>query len=208
MRSLARAAGGPDGRTYTVSALASHGFIAGKIGGAAPHDTSIAPTHDLSVCRPFTESLVPSRDGGVGNSVVWLVGVESGPADDAPRRVRVMLDGCRLDPRVQRVAAGGTDSHGNHHIYEVLNYKPLGTSLILLALVLFVALPLIFAGQLGWVRLFVRLSPGTLPDHQPLTPTSGNSSPQQQSDGSTPASSSHQSLQMVDLVIGEEEDVA
>jgi hypothetical protein len=108
VRSLARAAGGPDGRTYTVSALASHGFIVGKIGGAAPRDTSIAPTHDLAVCRPFTESVVPSRDGGVGNSVVWLVGVESGPADDAPRRVRVMLDGCRLDPRVQRVAAGGT----------------------------------------------------------------------------------------------------
>lgn len=120
------------------------------------------------------------------------------------------------------VAGGGTDSHGNHHIYEVLNYKPLGTSLMLLALVLFVALPLIFAGQLGWVRLFVRLSPGTLPDHQPLTPTSGNSSPQQQPNSSTPSSSpasgsptplssrekKAQSLQMVDLVIREEEDVA
>lgn len=106
--SLARAAGGADGLQYTVSAQASSGFIIGKIGGGAPRDTSIAPTHDLNVCRPFTESLVPSRDGGVGNSVVWLVGVATGPRDDAPRRVRVMLDGCRLDPRVQRVAAGGT----------------------------------------------------------------------------------------------------
>lgn len=106
--SLARAAGGADGLHYTVSAQASSGFIVGKIGGGEPRDTSIAPTHDLSVCRPFTQSLVPSRDGGVGNSVVWLVGVATGPRDDAPRRVRVMLDGCRLDPRVQRVAAGGT----------------------------------------------------------------------------------------------------
>ena len=106
--SLARAAGGADGLQYTVSAMASSGFIVGKIGGGAPRDTSIAPTHDLKVCRPFTQSLVPSRDGGVGNSVVWLVGVATGPRDDAPRRVRVMLDGCRLDPRVQRVAAGGT----------------------------------------------------------------------------------------------------
>jgi hypothetical protein len=106
--SLARAAGGADGTQYTVSAQASSGFIVGKIGGGEPRDTSIAPTHDLSVCRPFTESLVPSRDGGVGNSVVWLVGVATGPRDNAPRRVRVMLDGCRLDPRVQRVAAGGT----------------------------------------------------------------------------------------------------
>ena len=106
--SLARAAGGADGTQYTVSAQASSGFIVGKIGGGEPRDTSIAPTHDLSVCRPFTESLVPSRVGGVGNSVVWLVGVATGPRDNAPRRVRVMLDGCRLDPRVQRVAAGGT----------------------------------------------------------------------------------------------------
>lgn len=106
--SLARAAGGADGLQYTVSAQVSSGFIVGKIGGGAPRDTSIAPTHDLSVCRPFTQSLVPSRDGGVGNSVVWLVGVGSGPRHDAPRRVRVLLDGCRLDPRVQVVAAGGT----------------------------------------------------------------------------------------------------
>lgn len=108
VQSLARAAGGVDGRQYTVSAQATSGFIVGKIGGGAPRDTSIAPTHDLSACRPFTQSLVPSRDGGVGNSVVWLVGVATGPRDDAPRRVRVMLDGCRLEPRVQRVAAGGT----------------------------------------------------------------------------------------------------
>lgn len=108
VRSLARAAGGADGRQYTVSAQASSGFIVGKISGGAPRDTSITPTHDLSVCRPFTQSLVPSRDGGVGNSVVWLVGVATGPRDDAPRRVRVVLDGCRLEPRVQRVAAGGT----------------------------------------------------------------------------------------------------
>ena len=105
---LARAAGGADGLQYTVSAQATSGFIVGKVSGGEPRDTSISPTHDLSVCRPFTQSLVPSRDGGVGNSVVWLVGVATGPRDDAPRRVRVMLDRCRLEPRVQRVAAGGT----------------------------------------------------------------------------------------------------
>jgi hypothetical protein len=106
--SLARAAGGADGRQYRVAPPVSGGVIVGTIGGGSPRDTSITPTHDLSVCRPFTQSLVPSRDGGVGNSVVWLVGVAAGPRDDAPRRVRVLLDGCRLDPRVQRVAAGGT----------------------------------------------------------------------------------------------------
>jgi hypothetical protein len=106
--SLARAAGGPDGRTYTVQTIANPGVIIGEITGGAPTDTSITPTHDLRVCRPFSQSLVPSRDGGVGNAVVWLSGVASGPKDDAPRRARLTLDGCRLEPRVQRVALAST----------------------------------------------------------------------------------------------------
>ena len=106
--SLARAVAGAADRPYRVVVQATSGFIVGKIGGGQPLDTSITPTHDRSVCRPFTQSLVSSRAGGVGNSVVWLAGVTQGPRDDAPRRVRVLLDGCRLEPRVQRVAAGGT----------------------------------------------------------------------------------------------------
>jgi hypothetical protein len=107
-RSLARAAGAPDGRRYTVRPSAMPGVLVGRASGGVPRDTSIAPTHDLAVCQPFTESAVPSRDGGVGNAVVWLEGVAEGPKDDAPRRVRLTLDGCRLEPRVQRVAEGGT----------------------------------------------------------------------------------------------------
>jgi len=106
--SLARAAGGADGRSYTVQTIANPGVILGEVTGGSPTDTSITPTHDLSVCRPFSQSLVPSRDGGVGNAVVWLSGVASGPKDDAPRRARLTLDGCRLEPRVQRVALAGT----------------------------------------------------------------------------------------------------
>jgi hypothetical protein len=106
--SLARAGGGADGTEYTVQTVPTPGVIIGKIGGGAPVDTSITPTHDLTVCRPFSESLVPSREGGVGNAVVWLSGVTTGPRDDAPRRVRLLLDGCRLEPRVQRIAVGST----------------------------------------------------------------------------------------------------
>ncbi|MCE2900710.1 MAG: carboxypeptidase-like regulatory domain-containing protein [Gemmatimonas sp.] len=106
--SLARAAGGRDGRAYTVRAAANPGVLVGHVGGGTPRDTSIVPTHDRAVCRPFTESLVPSRDGGVGNAVVWLVGVATGPRDTTSRRVRLSLDGCRLEPRVQRVAVGST----------------------------------------------------------------------------------------------------
>lgn len=106
--SIARAAGGSDGRQYTVRTVPTPGVIIGTIDGGAPRDTSIMPTHDLGVCRPFSESIVPSRNGGVGNAVVWLMGIAEGPRDDAPRRVKLTLDGCRLDPRVQRVAQGGT----------------------------------------------------------------------------------------------------
>lgn len=106
--SLGRAAGGPSGTEYTVRAVPTPGVILGRMTGGSPRDTSITPTHDLAVCRPFSQSIVPSRNGGVGNGVVWLVGVASGPRDDAPRRVKLTLDGCRLEPRVQRVAVGST----------------------------------------------------------------------------------------------------
>ena len=105
---LARAAGGSSGTEYTVATVPTPGVIIGHVGGGEPRDTSITPTHDLGVCRPFSESIVPSRNGGVGNAVVWLMGVGGGPRDNAPRRVKLTLDGCRLDPRVQRVARGST----------------------------------------------------------------------------------------------------
>jgi hypothetical protein len=107
-RGLSRAAGGADGRRYVERPAAVPGVIVGVVKGGSPRDTSIAPTHDLSVCKPFTEAQVPSKQGGVGNAVVWLEGVTEGPKDDAPRRVKLTLDGCHLEPRVQRVAAGGT----------------------------------------------------------------------------------------------------
>lgn len=106
--SLARAAGGANGDMYTEGTVPTPGVVIGRVGGGEPRDTSITPTHDLNVCRPFSESIVPSREGGVGNAVVWLMGVSRGPRDNAPRRVKLTLDGCRLDPRVQRVARGST----------------------------------------------------------------------------------------------------
>jgi len=85
-------------------------MIVGRIGGGerASRDTIIVPTHDLAACEPFTQRLLPSAADGVGNAVVWLVGVASGPADTASRRSALRLAGCRLEPRVQRVPVGGT----------------------------------------------------------------------------------------------------
>ena len=115
VQSLARAAGGADGARYTArrgptSATVGDGMIVGRIGGGerASRDTIIVPTHDLAACEPFTQRAVPSAGDGVGNAVVWLVGVASGPADTASRRSALRLAGCRLEPRVQRVPAGST----------------------------------------------------------------------------------------------------
>ncbi len=115
--SLSHAAGGVDGTTYTVQAsilvagaAANAGAIVGRITGSGrvSGDTTIAPTHDLMACKSFMETASPSRADGIGNAVVWLVGVRAGPADIAPRRIMLKLGGCRLTPRVQRVAMGGT----------------------------------------------------------------------------------------------------
>jgi len=125
--SLARSAGGPDGLRYDVKVIATPGVILGEVRGGAPFDTSVVPTRDSTVCRPYTETLVPSRDGGVGQAIAWLVGVPAGPRDNAPRRMHLTLDGCRLSPRVQRVAAGATVLvHGNDAMMSRLQLVPLG----------------------------------------------------------------------------------
>jgi len=105
---LARAAGGADGTQYRVRVAAAAASIEGHITGGAPRDTSIVPTHDLGVCEPFSEALVPSREGGVGLTLVWLEGVREGPRDTTARRVSLSLDGCRLAPRLMLLGVGGT----------------------------------------------------------------------------------------------------
>jgi hypothetical protein len=125
--SLARAGGSGGGRRYTVAPVRSPGTLVGRIAGGAPVDTTIAPTRDADICKPFTETLVPSLDGGVGRAVVWLEGVVTGPADDAPRRVPLVLDRCRLEPRLQRVAVGGTVMvNGRDAIFARLQFVTVG----------------------------------------------------------------------------------
>jgi hypothetical protein len=110
--SLARAAGG-DGTRYRPTRDTSVLHAGSLDGRVFDHrqvvgDSAIVPTHDLDVCKPFTETRVPSAHDGVGNAVAWLVGVESGPVDERPRRASLSLDRCRLEPRVQAVPKGGT----------------------------------------------------------------------------------------------------
>ena len=115
VHSLARAAGGALGRVYMEQSTASTGTVAGTVTGpdAAP-DTTIVPTHDLRACARFTEPVYPAADGGVGEAVVWLAGVASGRENDMPRRVTMALRDCRLTPRVERIATGGTIIISSH----------------------------------------------------------------------------------------------
>ena len=107
---LSAGRGGTDyvGTRDTASLRA--GRIVGRVRFAAARatDSATVPTRDVSVCAPFTEQRAPSTDGGVGNAVVWLVGVTRGPVLEAPRRAALALDGCRFSTRVQRIAHGAT----------------------------------------------------------------------------------------------------
>lgn len=101
------------GERYVVRAVVGGGTVEGRITVGdrrrpVGRDTSIVPTHDLQACRPYTDTRVPSRDGGVGEAVVWLAGVRAGPPDTTALRARVAVEGCRLEPRVQRVRLGST----------------------------------------------------------------------------------------------------
>lgn len=110
---LAFLAAGTPGNSYRVepdTALLHGGTIVGRIEGGANviGDTVITPLTESTVCDPFTETIVPSDNHGVGNAVAWLVGVTSGPPPNAPRRITLTLDRCQLQPRVQRMALGSS----------------------------------------------------------------------------------------------------
>lgn len=125
---LGRAAGGVNGATYTVQSITTVGAIDGRVTGGAPRDTSIVPTHDLGTCEPFTQSLVPSTQGGAGNALVWLEGVTAGARDTTPKRATMTLDGCRLTPRLLLLAHGGTlIVHGRDAMLSRLQFTRAGS---------------------------------------------------------------------------------
>lgn len=97
---------------YRVDSLAAQGVgrISGSVqyDGALPPDTLVRPTHDLSICKAVADApLTGSRDG-IGDALVWLVGVTHGAADRSPRRVQLTLQDCTIRPRIQRAPVGAT----------------------------------------------------------------------------------------------------
>ncbi len=105
---LANATGG--GEYMVDSASVPSGRIVGviKLDGALPDDVTYTPTHDQNVCRgDFVVPTIGTPDG-IGETVVWLIGVTHGPRDNASLRVPIELNNCRLTPRVQRAPVGAT----------------------------------------------------------------------------------------------------
>jgi hypothetical protein len=108
---LAQAAGGGGYAADSLGApRAERGWLSGTVefDGRFPEDTTVRPTHDLHACRPRPDAPMVGTSEGVGEALVWLVGASAGPADPAPRRHTITLQGCRIVPRLTRVPQGAT----------------------------------------------------------------------------------------------------
>lgn len=98
---------------YEVVDVRDGGTVVGtvRLAGAAPRDTTIAPTSDAGVCgdrivRPVVES--DGEGSGLGEAVVWLADARRGKALPLERRYELRNARCDVEPRVQAVLAGGT----------------------------------------------------------------------------------------------------
>lgn len=98
-------------QAYRVdSTLVFGGRVQGTVqfDGNLPSDSLLQPTHDVSICKPVVHAPFIGSEKGLGDAIVWLAGVATGPADTSSRRVPLTLTNCQLQPRVQRAAAGAT----------------------------------------------------------------------------------------------------
>src|SRR5690606_7380536 len=77
--------------------------------GPVPAEVVVRPTMDQRVCgAEFAERTIALRGGRLADVVVWLTDARSGRQLPLARRFEVTNVGCRLEPRVQAVTAGGT----------------------------------------------------------------------------------------------------
>ena len=86
------------------------GLVTGhaRIDDSAPRDTTIRPMTDQGVCgREYVERTLAVDDERVSGAIVWLHDIRTGKRLPVERRFEVLHEDCRIDPRVQAVAAGG-----------------------------------------------------------------------------------------------------
>lgn len=96
---------------YRVASVPSDAAITGTvtIAGTPPVEAVVRPTMDQRVCgTQFTERTVSVRGDRLADVVVWLTDARTGRELPLSRRFEISNVGCRLEPRVQAVLAGGT----------------------------------------------------------------------------------------------------
>ncbi|MHB1225875.1 MAG: carboxypeptidase-like regulatory domain-containing protein, partial [Gemmatimonadaceae bacterium] len=96
---------------YRPATVPSDAAISGTvtIAGTPPAEVVVRPTMDQRVCgTQFTERTLSVRGDRLADVVVWLADVRTGRQLPLGRRFDVTNVGCRLEPRVQAVLAGGT----------------------------------------------------------------------------------------------------
>lgn len=96
---------------YRVVEVLSDGWVRGtvRVAGDVPADTVVRVTMDQSVCgSELADNSITVRDGRLAGVVVWLADIRAGRPLPARRRHEVINVECRLEPRVQAVAVGGT----------------------------------------------------------------------------------------------------
>jgi hypothetical protein len=90
-----------------LSSSAARDALMGAAHARATLNAGFTTVRDVGTYRAFVDVALPRAAGGIGQAVVWLVGVTHGPRDTSARRLSLKLDDCRLVPRVQRAPVGG-----------------------------------------------------------------------------------------------------
>ena len=96
---------------YEVIEVPAGGMITGAVRAerVSGRDTTIRPTNDVALCgEEYEERRLSITGGRVEGAVVWLQDIRAGKRLPRERLFEVHHVRCRLAPRLQAVATGGT----------------------------------------------------------------------------------------------------
>jgi hypothetical protein len=105
------------GAPYRVVAVPDGGSVRGsvRLAGDPPRDTVVRPALDQAVCGvQLTDDAFAVVKGRLAGAVLWLADARSGRPLPLERRYDLLNDRCRLVPRVQAAAVGGTVNLRSH----------------------------------------------------------------------------------------------